>query len=254
MANNSNSPAFNKDSVILNLEVLNKQYDKVLLEYRNAVTNYINFLQQDISSNGTPQISTAQGYIYTGTILSQSDSSSLQDCQASCANTTGCTGATYKNSDNKKCILNSGEIKLTPGTENDYAIIKQGKDLLLVVQQKNDLLININKKIDDEMKNSGKPLYNELKQTKDTQSEELNSQFNTLTDEKKNIDKLLKQYETLDQKQQNTNIAVDSNYSMYYSLIIFALIIIFALMFFSAPSKPAAQPTMPFQTGGWNLT
>ena len=30
MANNSNSPAFNKDSVILNLEVLNKQYDKVM--------------------------------------------------------------------------------------------------------------------------------------------------------------------------------------------------------------------------------
>jgi hypothetical protein len=245
MANNSNSQAFNKDSVILNLETLNKQYDKVLLEYRNAVTNYINFLQQDVSSNGGPQISTAQGYIYTGTILSQSTSSSLQSCQASCANTPGCTGATYKNSDNKKCILNSGEIKLTSGTENDYAIIKQGKDLLLIVQQKNDLLININKKIDDEMKNSGKPLYNELKQTQDSQSDDLNSQFNTLTDEKRNIDKLLKQYETLDQKQQNTNISVDSNYSMYFSLIILALIIIFALMFFSAPSKPAVQPIIP---------
>ena len=123
MTTNTTSPIFNKDSVILNLEVLNKQYDKVLLEYRNAVTNYINFLKQDVSSNGTPNISTAQGYIYTGTILSQTNSSTLQNCQASCANTVGCTGATYKNSDNKKCILNSGVIELKPGTENDQLII-----------------------------------------------------------------------------------------------------------------------------------
>jgi hypothetical protein len=103
------------------------------------------------------------------------------------------------------------------------------------------------------MKNSGKPLYNQLKQTQDTQAEDLSNQFNTLTDEKKNIDKLLKQYETLDQKQENTNISVDSNYSMYFSLIIIALIIIFALMYFSTPSKPEVKsimptmPTMPFQ-------
>jgi hypothetical protein len=255
MTTNTTSPTFNKDSVILNLELFNKQYDTALLEYRNAVTNYINFLKLDVSSNGTPNIYTAQGYIYTGTILSQTTSSTLQNCKASCANTVGCSGATYKNSDNK-CILNSGVIQLTSGTANDYAIIKQGKDLLLVVQQKNDLLININKRIDDEMKNSGKPLYNQLKQTQDTQAEDLSNQFNTLTGEKKNIDKLLKQYETLDQKQENTNISVDSNYSMYFSLIIIALIIIFALMYFSTPSKPEVKsimptmptmPTMPFQ-------
>ena len=37
MATNTTSPAFNKDSVILNLEQFNKQYDKALLELQNNI-------------------------------------------------------------------------------------------------------------------------------------------------------------------------------------------------------------------------
>ena len=129
-------------SVVLDLESLNAEYRNKLIEYRQAVANYVNYLKQDGKSDTnvdkspwckefvaanwctfdsvkkimsyycpnscnnlpkTQEMVTIKNATYWGTgPIAQNNSATLQECSASCASTNGCTGATFNATDSAK--------------------------------------------------------------------------------------------------------------------------------------------------------
>lgn len=129
-------------SIVLDLESLNAEYRNKLIEYRQAVANYVNYLKQDLSADTNvdksprckevaaagwctsemgrkqnisyycpkscnlpkkQEMVTIKNATYWGTgPIAQNNSATLQECSASCASTNGCTGATFNATDSAK--------------------------------------------------------------------------------------------------------------------------------------------------------
>ena len=242
-------------SLALDLETLNKEYENLLIQYQQAVINYVNYLKQDVSgndlSNNMVQI---QGSQYLGTsALSQNNSPTVDQCQASCASTPGCSGATFNGTNYKQpmCLLRSGDGDIVNGLPNDYAIVPKQKQLLLIVQKINAQLTDINDQIQRKT-TSGQPIYDKLNEEKNVETENLQKQFTQLISERENINKLLKEYQTLDQTQTEGSIMTNKNYYTYILLCALLLLILFLL--FKYMASPTSQNTgYVAQTGGKNM-
>jgi len=85
------------NSIILNLETLRTTYKNLLIEYQQAVANYVSYLKQNPNSNNIKnKYATINGQQFLGGgALSQNNSATLNDCIASCSSNPQCTGATY---------------------------------------------------------------------------------------------------------------------------------------------------------------
>jgi hypothetical protein len=150
-------------SLALDLETLNTQYKNLLIQYQQAVLNYVNYLKQDISGNNmSNQLVQIQGNVYMGTsTLSQNNSPTVDKCQASCASNPKCSGATFNGTKYQQpmCFLRSGDGNVINGLPSDYAIVPKGKQLLLIVQNINLQLNDINKKIQEKPSHQARTKY-----------------------------------------------------------------------------------------------
>ena len=263
--NNANEYKESK-SDILDLESLTKQYNNLLISYKQAVTDYVTYLNQEINptnnnntnnnntntnnTNNNTNLVTINGSTYWGTSsIGENNSTTVQQCQASCAKTTGCTGATFNNSNktqNTTCWLRGGDGNLSTGTSNDTAIVQTGKQLLSMIENINSQLKSTNKQIQDKIALM-KPGYNEHLTDSKQNTQELITQFNMLSEDRNKVQKLLEEYETLDQQQEVGNITINQNY--YSFLLLIGITIIIIIMIISLSYSPAQiKPT--FQTGG----
>jgi len=215
-------------SIVLDLEILSIRYRNLLVEYENVVNNYISYLGQQ---NNTPSMVTVNNSAYWGTTtLGQSTSKTLQECRASCASNKGCTGATY-NSANSTCYLRGGDGPLTAASDTEVAIVSKKQQILSNIKSINQQLTQINKQIQNET-NSGEPLYNFQSQERKTQTSELIRQFLQLNKERNEIEKMINEYQTLDQQQIQGNLTVNQNYYSFVLLLFLAFIIIIILWYF----------------------
>ena len=235
-------------SIVLDLESLSAQYRNYLIEYQQAVANYVNFLQQNI--NDQP-MSTIKGSSYWGTTsVGQNVSPTLQQCTASCATTAGCTGATFNlpNNGQVNCFLRGGSGNLTPGTDNNFAIIPTAQKLLLIVQNINQQLTNVNSQIQQKT-NAGQPLYDEQSEQRGLQTIELIGQFIQLNQEREKINQMLDEYQTLDQAQTQGDIMINQNYYSFLLLLGLAIVILIILYKFGFSSTTEIAPPL-LQSGG----
>lgn len=255
--NENNEKIYNESkSIALDLETLNNEYKNLLIQYQQAVLNYVNYLKQDISgndlSNNMVQI---QGNQYLGTsTLSQNNSSTVDQCQASCASTPGCSGATFngKNYKQPMCLLRSGDGDIVNGLPDDYAIVPKGKQLLLIVQKINIQLSDINSQIQKKSTSAG-PIYDKLNQEKATENTNLNNQFKQLSLEREKINKLLLEYQTLDQTQVEGNIVTTKNYYTYILLCIVSILVLVLLFKFFGANTATQNTGYMSQSGGSNI-
>lgn len=153
--------------------------------------------------------------------LSENASATLEECKASCASTPGCSGATF-NPDKKQCLLRSGDSKIVGGLPNDYAIVPKGKQLLQIIQNINEKLIQVNEEIKNKTPSIEKEYALQVRNRSDKNTE-LTTQYGLLTTERNKIQKMLDEYETLDEKQIEGNIYISQN---YYSFILFMILTI----------------------------
>ena len=244
------------DSIILDLETLNAQYKNLLIEYQQAVLNYVNYLKADAASqnydaNTQPMVS-IQGSTYLGTsTITQNNSTTFQECQASCSNTSGCTGATFNGLDYTQpmCWLRGGDSNVVSGSPNDYAIIPEGKQLLMVVQNINQQLTAINNQLQAKT-TAGQPLYGAESQQRNLQNSELISQFVQLVKEQKKLTESINEYQTLDQTQTQGSIMVTQNYYFFILLVCCVFVIVYILYKFLGNAQPATIINPLVQTGG----
>lgn len=219
----------NKDtnSLALDLEILTTRYKNLLIEYRQANANYIDYLR-----NGSDlSMHSIKGAAYWGKNgLSQITSKTLQQCKALCANTKNCTGATYNPSFQgvQKCWLRSGDGNIVAGGPNDYAIVPKGKQLLKIVQKLNNKLTNVNEQIQKRSKSFSK-IYNKQISERTFYDSDLANQYMKLLEERNKIKKMMDEYEVLDKKQIDGNIHISQNYYSFILLLLLVILFIFIL-------------------------
>ena len=173
-----------------------------------------------------------QSYLGTGT-LQQINNTNLNNCQALCGNNSKCSGATFQSN---TCILKTGDSQIIPSSNDSYAIIPEGKRLLMNMENLNQELININKKISNKL-NKLEPYFNDNNVDKKNNTIELIQNYKKLMEERKNILKLLNDYKTLDNKQNEYEIKITQNYYFYILYFILIIIILYLLYKISYPSS-----------------
>ena len=249
-----NSESENSESVVLSLESLNAQYTNILIEYRQAVTNYVTFLNDETNSSSSIQIMTdISNAIYLGdSTIGQNNSSTLQECSASCSKTAGCSGATYTQNANGQpmCWLRGGESNITSGSESDHAIIPESKQLLMTVQTLNQQLTGINTKIQAITK-SGETDYDIQSTERKQNTATLVKQYNILNEERERIEHAIQDSQTIDQQQITSGILANKNYISFMLLLLLAIItIIMVYNFGSNTITPQQQYSSAMMYGG----
>ncbi len=183
-----------------------------------------------------------KGFAYTGTgSAGISNATNVNDCIASCANLSNCSGATFVSN---KCLVKTGDSSITPATDDTYAIVPKGKELLMKVDDLNNELIKVNDQILKKIKVS-EPYYNETNAATKIANDELKNNYKSLLEERKQITELLNQYETLENtsNENQTNIA-----KHYYTYILLTILVIISIVLLYKMNIPNVQ--QPIQYGG----
>lgn len=254
MVSQDNKQIYDKsNSLILNLETLRTNYKNLLIQYKQAVANYVNYLKQDPATNNmVEKYVTINGQQFLGGgALSQNNSATLNACMASCASNSKCSGATYNPTNYKQpmCFLRTGDGNLVNGLSSDIAIVPKGKQLLSIVQNINKQLNETNAKIRT-LAEKAKPTYNELNNKKESENKTLKKQYAQLNAERAKIDKMMSEYETLDQAQSEGTIETNKNYYVYILLCICVLLIIFLFIKFFSSTPTNSSTSSMYQSGG----
>jgi NADH:ubiquinone oxidoreductase subunit 3 (subunit A) len=206
-------------------------------------TSYNTSTSPDYNINKPPLV-TIQGQAYNGTgSAGESNATTLQDCVAACSSSQTCTGATFVSN---KCLIRTGESDLASSTEDSYAIIPKGKQLLLNMENINQQLLSVNQELLEKIKET-EPTYDRIDEETNVKNDELIRSYEDLLEERRNIELLLKEYETLENTETQNQIKISQNYYTYILLIIFAIIII-VLLYVVFGSTNSTKPNI--QRGG----
>jgi len=222
------------NSAILNLESLTKQYDTTLLQYNQVQSDYINYLQHTSSQlQGQPdlKLTSIPNSTFWGTAgVSSSNVSSVEQCSALCSRTPGCSGATYNvtNNNQNNCWLRSGDGPVITGTNKQYAIISKANNYLKTLEKLNIQLINLNNQIMKVLE-SNKSVFMEQDSKRFEKYNVLKEKYTKLEFERRKILNQLFKHQTIEEKQNQGELIVTSNYYNYILLLIIALICVFIL-------------------------
>jgi hypothetical protein len=244
---NNENTSDESSSIVLNLESLTKNYQTLLIEYQQAVVNYINYIKgkTDVSNNNVDNgdaMVTIKGVQYWGTGgISQNNSKTINECKAACVAESGCTGAIYNATDYAQpmCWLRSGESNMRAGKENDYSLIKKEQYLLSIIQSINEKLTAINQQI-MEITSAGQPVFETSLQEGQQQNSTLINNYKQLTQDREKITQLMNEYQTLEEQQIQGDIKINQNYYSFLLLIALAIIILFMVYNLSG-STPSIQ-------------
>ena len=196
-----------------------------------------------------PDMTSLKDSAFWGTSpLSQSKVNTVGECQALCANASGCSGATY-NQTTSLCSLRKGDANIVAGGPTDYSIVPKAKSLLKIVQGINDKLTQVNQQIQT-LSQTAEKEFNTEAGNRTTSNTNLLNQYSNLVVERTKIKNMLDEYQTLDEKQNEGDIQISQNYYSFILLMILAILFIFLLYKFYSPS---AESTTTFVQNGGEL-
>lgn len=243
----------NSRTITMDLENLRQKYSNILIKYKGAVANYVNYLnvqtqQPNYNINNEPLVS-IRGQAFNGTdSAGESSATTLKDCIDSCANSDTCTGATFISN---TCELRIGDSPIVPSSQDSYAIIPKAKQLLLNMENINQQLLDVNKQLVNKIKTS-EPIFNKINADNRAKNLELIKNYEGLLEERRNIAKILNEYETLDNTENENQIKISHNYYSYILLLILAFVagLLLYKMFGSVIVNSAPAPAPTIQYGG----
>lgn len=210
------------ETLTMDLENLQQKQSNVVIQYKQAVADYLAYTQT--TSN---ELVSVQGRAYAGTgTAGQSTATSLQTCQADCAANKSCSGATFVSN---QCVLRTGDTSLLPATPNSYAIVPKKKQLLLNMESLNAELISLNQQIQDKIAES-ESIFQANKQASVQSQQDLSNTYGALQEERTAINALLRDYEDLEATEIETDLKVTQRHYTYMLLSVVALFIIALLI------------------------
>jgi len=217
----------------LSLSLLGQEYDALLTQYQQAYKNYMDYISSSSYSTSTSvaTYATLQGNTFWGTGgVSEGASNTVEECQGQCSSLSTCTGATF-NPDKKYCWARKGEGDVIPGLDNDVAIVPKVKQYTNVLYNINSQLIALNKKMMD-MTNESAPGLDKEGENRSQMNEQLMLNYENLMNEKRRVDKLIREYESLEDINKNSSISVNQKYSSYITITFFLVILIILFILF----------------------
>lgn len=238
------------ESIVLNLETLRAQYKNLLIQYKQAVLDYVNYLREETMSN-SPRIKSLTvipGQTFWGTSgISQTETTTIKECKMACANDLKCSGATFNSSKNL-CWLRSGKSQPIPATSDEFAIMMIGDQLLLIIDGINKQLIRVNEKILSVM-NSSSEVYDDQQESRELNKSTMEKNYNDLVSERERIEHLLLQYRDLDKTQQDTGLVVNKNYYTFLLLLGLVILASFLLVKFTVETNLNTSIPVPVLNG-----
>ena len=221
------------NSLVMNLENSRQQYNNLLIQYKQAVADYISFLNE--SSSYKDQFMSIKGKTYYGKgIAGDSSATTVDTCSADCAKNKTCSGATFVAGKNPVCLLRTGESELVNANNNTYAIVPKGVQLMANVKRINDALIQQNRNY-SEIITKNKPFLDKESTYSRQQFDQLDTSYETLIAEKQKISELVDEHNTLEEKYSSETLETNSNYYIFILLIFLAVVFVFILIKVSVP-------------------
>ena len=224
MANND-STTNNTESNVLKLQSLQSEFKLVMTQYQQAYANYISSLRSSTGSTSNKTYATIPGSVFWGTTsLSEGTSPSAEDCTALCSANSSCTGATY-NSDKQYCWVRGGQGDISIGMDTDSAIIPELVQNTQVLKMLNQKLLDINKSMEETLGSMSSSENHDITD-KDLKKGELTSIYNSLMEERQNINKMIDNSTAIEQSYNDNSIYVSQNNTTYTFWTLVALIIV----------------------------
>ena len=207
------------------LQNLSNEYNMLITQYQNTYQKYI-----DVINSDNTNFKTLDNSAFYGQQINTLINTDIGNCQTACLSNSSCSGATFNTLSNN-CTLNSGTGNVVQ-QQKSKAIIKEAMYYSYQLQNLNAKLLDINK----QMLDSSNKNYNEFQKSQQQgieQENTMNSNYQTLTDERIQIEKMIREYETLNRALENGNINVTSNYYSYIALSFITILLIFLFLKFS---------------------
>jgi len=213
-------------SALLNLQTLENEFGLTMKQYEQAYANYISTLQSQGALNSKNNYSSLNGRTFWGAAgLKEGAVNSEDECWALCSSDSACSGATY-NSAKAYCWTRSGNGAISVGSSTDNALISQLTQNMYNLQTLNNKLLKLNNEIilaQQNIASSQKPL----------QENNMNNKYNLQTVyeelllDRENIEAMMQEYKTMDEKYDNTYIYVKQTNSVFILWCIFSGVFLF---------------------------
>ena len=208
------------------MEILSTKFNSLLTQYQDTYQDFVNTISSDTNTLTSVNNSAFVG----GNNINTIQNSSVNNCITSCTSTQSCTGATFDNNQNT-CTLSSGNGHIV-SSQNQTAIVKQALYYSNQLKTINDQLISINNSM-MHLADNNSDNYKQTQESNYEKSQILEQNYNTLEQERMQIETILREYETLNSAYENGNINVTSNYYSYIIYLLIAIFLIFLLFKFS---------------------
>jgi NADH:ubiquinone oxidoreductase subunit 3 (subunit A) len=209
------------------LKTLSDKFNTLLTEYKNTYNKYINNI------NDT-SLTTIDNSAFNGSsTLKTNTNSTLENCKKSCSSDTSCSGATFL-SNNNKCVLSSGNGNVTNAI-NSTAIVQKGVYYSYQLQKINQQLMDINQEISNTMTQTYSGYQDNLNKSQE-QNKAIQQNYTVLMQEREEIEKMIRQFQTLNSAQENGDTAVTMYYYNYIILLIIVVLLVLLFINFSISS------------------
>jgi len=219
----------NKDSLVIRLETLRKEYDIVLNQYQEAQQTYINNLKNPPTNESEYTVLDSRLWMGTGR-LDAGIVNTESECWDMCAKNPECSGAVFNNS-NSYCFTRSGDSGLIASPSGDMlsAILPTLKANNIVLQSLNDRLVQLTEQINEEIKKLS-PTVLKIDTQKTYQQDILTNTYTKLLDEKKKLQDDIMEYDTLNHTNSNYEIELHQENMMYRIWVLITIIVIIFLI------------------------
>lgn len=205
------------------MDMLSSKFNSLLTQYQDTYQEFLNSINTDNNTFTTVPNSAFVGQSNLNTI----QGSSVNNCLTSCTSDSSCSGATFDSNLNT-CTVSSGTGKIINST-NQTAIVKQALYYSNQLKQLNSELLSLNNSM-MQTANTSANSYTQTQQMNSQKAEILNKNYNTLEQERGQIEEIIRQYETLNSAYENGNINVTSNYYVYMFYLVIAVFLVFMLL------------------------
>lgn len=211
------------------MEILSNRFNGLLTQYQETYQDFLTSINSNDDSLTQVPDSAFVGQSNVNTI----QGSSADNCLTSCTSTQSCSGATFDNG-LSTCTLSTGSGSIIR-SNNQVAIVKKTLYYFNQLKELNNALTSLNNTM---MQNANSSMndYSQTQQMNSEKAEILNKNYQTLQQERSQIDVMIRQYETLNSALENGNINVTSNYYAYIMYLFVAIFLVFLFIKTSASS------------------
>jgi len=202
---------------------LTQQFNSLLTEYKETYQNYIDTLN---SKNNSFQQVPNSSYIGESN-LSVLNNTTADACQSACTLNSDCTGATFNTTINS-CTLASGNGQLIYNA-TATAIVKQLLYYSTHLKDLNQQMIELNQQMMT-LSNNNYDQYNKNQAQSQQQDQIVQNNYNVLLNERLEIEKLSRQYQTINAAYDDGNLIVNANYSKYIVFLLITILLVILLL------------------------